>query len=177
MAIGVGTTVRSTGRLAPLCLENHLAERAQPAGHEDARHFVVLAHLPHRVGAIGGIEALEIADFAVAEDEHAPFAQVFVEPCEREAGLLHVWTQDAAIEAAAAGEKLEIQPQRFGTALKKFADRHACAHCSLAGAPGTARPRSTALMLFGASASRALERRVAGYERTRQTASARAICL
>ena len=72
-----------------------------------------------------GFEAFEVADLAVAEHEDASLAEIFVEPREGETGFLHVGAQDAAIEAAAAGENLEIEAQRFGTALKKFADRHA----------------------------------------------------
>ena len=68
---------------APFRFEDHLAEHAQPAGDQNARHFVVLAHLPHGIGAICRIQTFEIANLAVAEDEHAPFAQIFVEPRAR----------------------------------------------------------------------------------------------
>ena len=156
---------------APLGLEDHLAERFQPASDEDARHLVVLAHLAHRIGAVRGVEAFQVADLAVAEDEDAPFAQILVKPRERKAGFLDVGTQDAAIEAAAAGKKLEIQPQRFGTALKKLADRHAscCAHRRLAGPPRAA--RLAAVMLVAAIAERAPAPRAAVFGRMPRCAS------
>ena len=114
-------------KVAALGFEDDLAEHAKAAGDEDARHFVVLAYLAHRVGAIGGIQALEVADLAVAEDEDASLPEIFVKTREREAGFLRVGAQDAAVEAAAAGENFEIEAQRFGAALKEFADRHAAA--------------------------------------------------
>ena len=115
-------------QMRALGFEDHLAERPQAPGNQDARHFVVLAHLAHGIGAIDGIEAFQVADLAVAEDEDASFAEVLVEAREGQAGLLDVRAQDPAIEAAATREELEIQPQRFGAALEKRADRHACRH-------------------------------------------------
>ncbi len=119
-------------KAAALGLEDDFAEHAKTAGDQNARHFVVLAHLAHRVDAIGGVQALEVANLAVAEHQHAPLAKVLVKPCEGEAGLLRVGTQDPAIEAAAAGENFEIEAQRFRAALEQFADCHAgCAHARM----------------------------------------------
>ena len=58
-------------KVAALRLEDDFAEHPKAAGDQNARHFVVLAHLAHRVGAIGGIQAFEIADLAVAEHQDA----------------------------------------------------------------------------------------------------------
>ena len=161
-------------QVAALGFENHLAEHPKAAGDQDARHFVVLAHLAHRVGAVGRVQALEIAHLAVAEHEHASLAEVLVKAREREAGFLGVRAQDAAIEAAAAGENFEIEAQRFGTALQEFADRHAAAHRMLA---GLARPARAALMPASATAAPGLAPQAAACEPRRRTAFAPATCL
>ena len=114
-------------KVAALGLEDDFAEHTKAAGDEDARHLVVLAYLAHGVGAIGGIQAFEVAHLAVAEDQDASLPEIFVKAREREAGFLRVGAQDAAVEAAATGENFEIESQRFGAALKQFADRHAAA--------------------------------------------------
>src|SRR5687767_4118511 len=73
-------------KITALGFEDDFAEHTESTRDQNAWHLVVLAHLAHRVGAIVRVEALEIADLTVAEHEHTPFAQVFVEACEREAG-------------------------------------------------------------------------------------------
>ncbi len=64
-----------------------------------------------RVGTRRGIEALEEADFALAEDQNPSGLQVFVKPGQREAGLLDVGTGDEAVEAVAAGQQVEREAQ------------------------------------------------------------------
>jgi hypothetical protein len=40
--------------------------------------------------AVRGLEGLEIPDFAVPEDQHAPRLEIFIESGKRQAGFLHV---------------------------------------------------------------------------------------
>ena len=75
--------------------------------------------------ALGGVERLEIADLALAEDEDAAAAQVGVESREREAGLLRVGDGDAAVEAVGAGQQLEIERAGVGQIAQHGRDRHA----------------------------------------------------
>ena len=65
------------------------------------------------------LEALEIADLALAEDQHASRLEVFVEAGQREAGLLDVRAGDDAIEAVGAGQQLERQAERLGPAAQQ----------------------------------------------------------
>ena len=59
------------------------------------------------VRAARRVEALEIADFAFAEDEDARRLQIVVETGQGEAGLLDVRAGDGALEAGGAAEELE----------------------------------------------------------------------
>ena len=68
------------------------------------------------------VEALEIADLALAEDQHAARLEVLVKAGEREAGLLDVRAGDEAVEAVRARQQLERQAERLGPAAEQRAD-------------------------------------------------------
>ena len=78
-----------------------------------------------RAAARDRIEAFEIADLALAENEDAACLQVLVKAGEREPGLLNVRAGDDAVETFAAREQLERQAGGLGTASQQRADRHA----------------------------------------------------
>jgi hypothetical protein len=72
------------------------------------------------------LEALQIADLALAEDENAARLEILVEAGERETGLLDVRAGDRATQARGAGQQFERQPERLRTAAEERADRDSC---------------------------------------------------
>ena len=118
---------RRDGRLQqrdviPIRRRQQLHGRRPSAGNQHARD-VVAERRRKDVGAAGGIEALEIADFALAEDENACRLQVGVEAGEREARLLNVGARDGAVETGASAQQLERQANSLGPALQQARNR------------------------------------------------------
>ena len=72
-----------------------------------------------------GRQRLEEPDLALAQDEHAAFAEVLVETRKREPGLLGMRVGDAPVDAGGAGQELEVDPPRFGQVAEQRRDRHA----------------------------------------------------
>ena len=107
-----------------LRLYNQLHRGRESAGDEDAGEIVGHGQT-HRGGARRSVEALEIADFALSEDEHPPRPQIVVKPGQGEAGLLDVRAGNHPIETVRAPEKLERQTECLGTAGQQRADRDA----------------------------------------------------
>ena len=75
----------------------------------------------------GCSQRLEIADFALAEHEHAAAAQVGVEARQRQPGFLRVRNGDVAVEPVAAGEQLEIERAGIGQIAQQGGDGDAAA--------------------------------------------------
>src|SRR6185295_8024158 len=72
-----------------------------------------------------GVQAFEITDLALAEDQDAPGFEVFVESGQREAGLLNVRTRDDAGKPVGACQQLERQAEGFRSAREQRRDRDA----------------------------------------------------
>jgi hypothetical protein len=108
----------------PLGLGRQLDRRNEAAGNQHARK-IQRQREPQRGDPRGGVEAFEIADFTLAEDQHPARLEVFVEAGERQAGLLDVRAGDDAIEPVAAGEQFERQAEGVGPAREQRRHRHA----------------------------------------------------
>ena len=121
MAVGVVSDVFRIGQPRLLALGEQLHRRREPAGDEDAGE-IERHHQPQRPAPRRRLEAFEVADLALAEDEHASGLQVLVEAREREAGFLDVGAGDEAIGPGAAGQQLDDEPERFGPAAQQAAD-------------------------------------------------------
>src|SRR5207249_7383875 len=120
---------RQDGRLeewkpGALRFAHELGRRREAARDQHARE-IVRERQAQRAGARCRLEALEVADLALAENQDTPGPQILVEPGEREAGLLDVRAGDDAVEAPAAGEQIERQAERLGTAPEQRADGNA----------------------------------------------------
>ena len=101
---------------------DQLRRRREPAGDQDAGKARASAPAASRRSRAAAVEALEVADLALAEDQHAARLQVLVEAGERQAGLLDVRAGDEAVEAVAPGQELERQAERLGPAAQERAD-------------------------------------------------------
>ena len=101
IAVGVATAVFSSGSRARSASTSSSGRRREAAGDEHAGK-IERQRQAQRVDARRRLEALEIADLALAEDQDASRLQVFVEAGEREAGLLDVGAGDDAVEAVGA---------------------------------------------------------------------------
>jgi hypothetical protein len=98
-------------------------DRRLPAARDEHAGDVVAERRREHGEARLGVEALEVAHLALAEDEDAPRLEVLVEPGEREAGLLDVRADDGALEAAAAAQQFERQADGVRPAVQQA--RHA----------------------------------------------------
>src|SRR5581483_5883349 len=111
-----------------LGFDDELGRRREAAGDDDARKIErereAKARLPRR-----GVEPLEVANFALAEDQDAPRLQILLKAGEREAGLLHVRARDPAVQAVGAGEQVERQAGGFGPAAEQRTDGDAVDGC------------------------------------------------
>ena len=105
----------------------HLRRDLRAAGDQQARQ-VRGETLGERIAARGGIEALEKAHLAFAEQQDAAGLQVFMESREREAGLLNVRTCNLAMESAGAGQQLDGQPHRLGSRIEQPANGDGRSH-------------------------------------------------
>ena len=115
-------------QLRALSFDGELGGRRETAGDEDAGK-VERQRETHRIDAPGHRQALEIADLALAENQHASRLEVLVKPGEREAGLLNVRTRNEAVEAIRAGDELERQTEGLGPAAQERADAYARNGC------------------------------------------------
>ena len=88
------------------------------AGDEHAGDLVREHRAEHRQPRLV-IETFEIADLALAEDEHSCRAEVLVKAGERQTGLLDVRAGDRPIETASAAQQLEGEADGVGSALEK----------------------------------------------------------
>ena len=70
------------------------------------------------------LEALEVPDLALAEDQNAARLEVLVEAGEREPRFLDVRARDDAREPVDAGEHFERQAERLGAAVDQRADAY-----------------------------------------------------
>ena len=105
---------------------------------QQARQVGVEA-LGQRLARAAGVQALEEAHFALAEQQDAAGLQVFVEAGEREAGLLDVGAGDVAVEPAGAGEQLDRQADRLGSGVEQPANGHGRSHGSIVSRSSTNR--------------------------------------
>jgi hypothetical protein len=101
--------------------DDQLYRRLESAGNEHTRE-IERQREAHRRDARRRLEALEVADLALAEDEDAARFQVLVKAREGEAGLLDVGTGDDAVQTVGARQQLERQTERFGPAAEQRAD-------------------------------------------------------
>src|ERR1051325_3835305 len=100
-----------------------LAGRIPPAGDEHARNIVAEGGRKD-VHATGRVEALEVANFAFAEDQDARRLQIRIEACECQAGFLDVRAGDRPFETGCAAEELERKADRFRPAVQEASDRY-----------------------------------------------------
>ncbi len=114
-------------QVGALGLDRQLGRRRETAGDEHAGK-VQRQRQAQRREARRRVEAFEIPDFTRAENQDAPRLEVFVEPGEREAGLLDVRTGDRSPETAGARQQLERESQRLGPRGEKRADSDAAVH-------------------------------------------------
>jgi hypothetical protein len=90
----------------PLRLDHELHRRCKSARYQDARK-VEREGEPERGHPRGDVEALQVPDFALAEDQDPSALQVLVETGQREACFLDVRAGDDSIEAVGAREQVE----------------------------------------------------------------------
>jgi hypothetical protein len=112
-----------------LALRDHFRRDLRAAGDQQARQ-VRGETLGERFAARRGIEALEKAHLAFAEQQDAAGLQVFMEPREREAGLLNVRTCNLAVESAGARQQLDGQAYRLGSRIEQPANGDGRSHVS-----------------------------------------------
>src|SRR5262249_19043251 len=105
----------------PLRLHDDFSGRCESAGDQDARK-VESERQPQRLDPRRRLEALEIANLALAENQHAARAEVLVEARERQTGLLDIGAGDAAFEASRPCEKLEREPEALRPAAEEGPD-------------------------------------------------------
>ncbi len=115
---GTGSEQRHLRRVG---FDQHLGRRVEAVGDEHARQRVS-EDPPQHVDARLVVEALEIPDLALPEDEHTAFAQIRVEAGEREAGLLGVGDGDPAAETVDAREHLEVEAARLRQVVQNRPD-------------------------------------------------------
>ena len=104
-----------------LGLDEQLVGRREAAGDHHAGK-VERQREAQRLGAAGRLEALEIADLALAEDQDAARLEVLVKPRERQAGLLDVRAGDDAADAGRARQQVDRQAVHLRSAVEKLAD-------------------------------------------------------
>ena len=113
IAIGVATGVLSSGRFARSASTTTSAGGVKPPVMSTQGKSSVSASRSD--GERGrGLQAFEIADLALAENQHAPRFQVLVKAGQRQPGLLDVGAGDPAVEAGGAGQDLEGRPTDSG---------------------------------------------------------------
>ena len=122
MAVGVATVVLSSGSFERSASIPTSAGGVKPPVMRTQGKSSVSASRSDSIRA-DGLEALEIADLAFAEDQHPARLQILVKAGEREPGLLDVGAGDAPVEAQAAGEQLERQAGRLRAAVQERAYR------------------------------------------------------
>ena len=88
------------------------------AGDQHARDLVCEHGAEHGHARVV-IETLEIADLALAEDQHSRRAEILVETRERQTCLLDVWAGDRPIETATPAQELERKTDGIGSALEQ----------------------------------------------------------
>ena len=106
-----------------LRLHDELARRRQASG-DDHTGQVVAEREPRRRRPGGRIEPPEVANLALAEDEHSAVLEVLVKPGQRQTGLLHVRAGDRAPQAVGAGDEVEREAERLETALEEGPHAH-----------------------------------------------------
>ena len=104
-----------------LRLAEQLGRRREAAGDHHARK-IERQREAQRLGTARRLEALEVADLALAENQDATRLQVLVKAGEGEAGLLDVRAGDDAIDAGPAGEQLDGQAVCIGPARKELSN-------------------------------------------------------
>ncbi len=127
MATGVVSAVRSSGTPARSASAESSAGPSRPIGDHHARK---IAHEQpaQRLRPVCRRHPLEKANLALAENQDAAGAQVFVEARQRQAGFLDVGKRDAAFEAGGAGEQVEIQSDRCPARAEQRPDADARGH-------------------------------------------------
>ena len=107
--------------------DHELQRNLGAAGHEQARQLGVET-LRERLLPRRGIQALEEAHFALAEQQDAAGLQIFVEAGQRETGLLDVRAGDVTLEAVGAREQIDRQAYRLGSCIEQPANGHGRRH-------------------------------------------------
>jgi hypothetical protein len=113
-------------------LGRELRRTVQAHGHHHAGK-VAREQAPQDLRAQGRLHALDEANFALTEHQHAAGSEVLVEARQREPGLLDVRQRDAAVEAGGARQQIEVEAGGGAPRAEQGSDGHAARHDQASG--------------------------------------------